>query len=61
VITPDFSAHELDPNTITETPSRRGDYKTYSDGKRLRAPFPAIAPGVVIAAIRTEPSKPRRP
>jgi len=39
VIAPDFSVHELDPNTITEAPARGGDYKTYSDGKRLRAPF----------------------
>jgi transglutaminase-like putative cysteine protease/Flp pilus assembly protein TadD len=48
VIAPDFSVHTLDPNTITEEPARGGDYKTYSDGKILRAPFPAIAPGVVV-------------
>ncbi|MGA2891031.1 MAG: DUF3857 and transglutaminase domain-containing protein [Terracidiphilus sp.] len=48
VIAPDFSVHTLDPNAITEEPARGGDYKTYSDGKRLRAPFPAIAPGVVV-------------
>ena len=48
VITPDFSSHELDPYTITEAPARGGDYKMYSDGKRLHAPFPAIAPGVVV-------------
>jgi tetratricopeptide (TPR) repeat protein/transglutaminase-like putative cysteine protease len=48
VITPDFAVHALDPSTITEEPARGGDYKTYSDGKRLRAPFPAIAPGVVV-------------
>jgi Flp pilus assembly protein TadD len=48
VISPDFSVRELDPKTITETPAREGDYKIYSDGKRLRAPFPAIAPGVVV-------------
>ena len=48
VIAPDFTVHTLDPNTITEAPARGGDYKTYSDGKRLRAPFPAIAPGVVV-------------
>jgi hypothetical protein len=54
VIAPDFSVHELDPNTITEAPARGGDYKTYSDGKRLRAPFPAIAPGVVVEAEYTE-------
>jgi len=48
VIAPDFSVHELDPNTITESPAREGDYKIYSDGKTVRAPFPAVAPGVVI-------------
>ncbi len=48
VIAPDFMVHTLDPNTITEAPARGGDYKTYSDGKRLHAPFPAIAPGVVV-------------
>jgi tetratricopeptide (TPR) repeat protein/transglutaminase-like putative cysteine protease len=48
VIAPDFTVHTLDPNTITEAPARGGDYKTYSDGKRLRAPLPAIAPGVVV-------------
>ncbi len=39
VIAPDFTVHTLDPNTITEAPARGGDYKTYSDGKRLRAPL----------------------
>jgi tetratricopeptide (TPR) repeat protein len=48
VIAPDFSVHPLDPNAITEKPAREGDYKIYSDGKRLHAPFPAIAPGVVV-------------
>ena len=48
VIAPDFSVHALDPSAITEAPAREGDYKVYSDGKRLRAPFPAIAPGVVV-------------
>jgi len=48
VIAPDFSVRLLDPNAITEAPAREGEYKTYSDGKRLRAPFPAIAPGVVV-------------
>ena len=48
VIAPDYSVHTLDPNAITEAPARGGDYKTYSDGKRLHAPFPAIAPGVVV-------------
>ncbi|MGD0546956.1 MAG: DUF3857 domain-containing protein, partial [Terracidiphilus sp.] len=59
VIAPDGSVHLLDPITITEAPAREGDYKIYSDGKRLRAPFPAIAPGVVVeeeyAESETEP------
>ncbi|MGO9325081.1 MAG: DUF3857 domain-containing protein [Terracidiphilus sp.] len=54
VIGPDFTVHTLDPNTVTEAPARGGDYKTYSDGKRLHAPFPAIAPGVVVEEEYTE-------
>jgi transglutaminase-like putative cysteine protease/Flp pilus assembly protein TadD len=48
VIAPDFSVHTLDQKTITEEPARGGEYKTYSDDKTLHAPFPAIAPGVVV-------------
>lgn len=48
VIAPDFSIHTLDPNSINEAPARGGDYKIYSDDKVLRAPLPAIAPGVVV-------------
>jgi transglutaminase-like putative cysteine protease/tetratricopeptide (TPR) repeat protein len=48
VIDAEGMVHTLDQNTITEAPARGGDYKTYSDGKRLTAPFPAIAPGVVV-------------
>ena len=44
VIAADSSVHTLDPKSISEAPAREGDYKTYSDGKMLRAPFPAIAP-----------------
>ncbi len=60
VITPDFAVHTLDPKTITEEPARGGDYKTYSDGKRLHAPLPAIAPGVVVEEefIETETEPP---
>jgi tetratricopeptide (TPR) repeat protein len=50
VITPDFVEHPLDLNNVTEAPARGGDYKIYSDGKTLRAPFPAIAAGVVVEA-----------
>ena len=48
VIASDLSVHTLDPKQITEAPAREGEYKTYGDGKTLRAPFPAIAPGVVV-------------
>ena len=48
VIARDLSVHMLDPRQITEAPERGGEYKTYGDGKTLRAPFPAIAPGVVV-------------
>ena len=48
VITPDFIEHLLDSNAVMEAPARGGDYKIYSDGKTLRAPFPAIAAGVVV-------------
>jgi len=48
VIEPNFSEHMLDSKAITEEPARGGDYKTYGNGKRLRAPLPAISPGVVV-------------
>lgn len=48
VITSDLNEHLLDPNTITEGPAYEGQYKLYSDARRLRAPFPAIAPGAVV-------------
>ncbi len=48
VVTPDFAEHALDPKNLNETPAREGDYKIYSDGKRLHAPFPAIAAGAVV-------------
>ena len=48
VITPDLAEHLLDPKTITEAPAVEGEYKLYSDAKRLHAPFPAVAPGAVI-------------
>lgn len=48
VISADGREVWLDPSTIIEEPARGGDYKAYSDGKRLRAPFPAIAIGSVV-------------
>ncbi len=54
VIAADFAVHTLDPATITEAPARGGDYKTYSDGKTLHVPLPAIAPGTVVEEEFTE-------
>jgi tetratricopeptide (TPR) repeat protein/transglutaminase-like putative cysteine protease len=54
VITPDFAEQPLDPKNVNETPAHEGDYKIYSDGKRLHAPFPAIAAGVVVEEEYTE-------
>jgi Flp pilus assembly protein TadD len=48
VVTPDNAIHGLDPNTITDAPARDDDDKTYGDGRILRAPLPAIAPGSVV-------------
>ena len=48
VIEPNFAEHNLDASAITEEPARGGDYKTYGNGKRLRAPLPAIVPGAVV-------------
>src|ERR1051325_9620518 len=48
VITPDNAVHPLDPKTISEGPARDEDEKTYGDGRVLRAPLPAIAPGSVV-------------
>jgi hypothetical protein len=62
VISPDLSVHMLDPKQITEAPAREGEYKTYGDGKTLRAPFPAIEEGVVVEEefVTTPSRKPRR-
>ncbi len=54
VITSDYVEHALDPRNINETPAHDGDYKIYSDGKRLHAPFPAITQGVVVEEEYTE-------
>jgi len=48
VITSDFVEHPLDQSAVTEAPARGGDYKLYSDGKTIHAPFPAISAGVVV-------------
>ena len=48
VITTDSAVHPLDPKTITEAPARDENDKTYGDGRVLRSPLPAIAPGSVV-------------
>jgi hypothetical protein len=48
VITPDDAVHLLDSKTITDAPAQDEDEKTYGDGRVLRAPLPAIAPGSVV-------------
>ena len=48
VITPDNAIHMLDPKTITDAPARDDEDKTYGDGRVLRAPLPAMAPGSVV-------------
>ncbi len=59
VITPDNLVHALDPKTISDAPAREGGEKTYGDGRVLRAPLPAIAPGSVVE--EEEVSKERAP
>src|SRR5580700_1925552 len=48
VITADGTVHPLDPKTITDSPARDEDDKTYGDSREVRAPLPAIAPGSVV-------------
>jgi len=48
VIASDQSVHALDPATITDSPAKDNEDNVYGDRRVLRAPLPAIAPGVVI-------------
>ena len=48
VITPDSKVHTLDPKTVTDAPASDNEEKIYSDGRVVRAPLPAIAPGSVV-------------
>jgi transglutaminase-like putative cysteine protease/Flp pilus assembly protein TadD len=48
VVTPDGVVHPLDPKTITDSLARDEDEKTYGDGREVRTPLPAIAPGSVV-------------
>lgn len=48
VITPDGVAHTLDPAAISEATDPNARALTYSDEKVLRAPLPALSPGVIV-------------
>jgi len=48
VITPDGAEHPLDPATITENGEPAESPDMFEDGRVLRAPLPAIRPGVVV-------------
>ncbi|HYU35703.1 MAG TPA: DUF3857 domain-containing protein [Thermoanaerobaculia bacterium] len=48
VITPDGAEHDLDPATITENGEAAESADMFEDGRVLRAPLPAIRPGVVV-------------
>jgi tetratricopeptide (TPR) repeat protein len=48
VITPDNIVHLLDVKTITDAPAQDEEEKTYGDGRVVKAPLPAIAPGSIV-------------
>jgi transglutaminase-like putative cysteine protease/Flp pilus assembly protein TadD len=48
VITPDNVVHTLDPSTISDSPAKDEEEKTFGDGREVRAPLPAIAPGSIV-------------
>lgn len=53
VITKDYEVHALDEKAITDSPAHEEENETYGDQRVLRAPLPAIAPGVVVEEERT--------
>lgn len=48
VISEGNTVHVLDPKTISDSPANDGEDDVYSDKRVVRAPLPAIAPGVVV-------------
>lgn len=48
VIAPDGTEHVLDPATVTENGEPATSADMFEDGRVLRAPLPAISPGVVV-------------
>jgi Tfp pilus assembly protein PilF len=53
VITKDCDVHTLDSKAITDSPAHQEENESYGDQRVLRAPLPAIAPGVVVEEERT--------
>jgi len=53
VISKDYEVHPLGDKAITDAPAKDEDNATYGDQRVLRAPLPAIAPGVVVEEERT--------
>jgi tetratricopeptide (TPR) repeat protein len=48
VIAPDGTSYTLDPATLVDSPAHATDSSIYSDDRILRAPLPAVSPGVVV-------------
>ncbi len=53
VITREHEVHALEDKAITDSPARSDNRETYGDQRVVRAPLPAIAPGVVVEEERT--------
>lgn len=53
VISKDYEVHTLEDKAITDSPAHQEENETYGDQRVLRAPLPAIAPGVVVEEERT--------
>src|SRR5437773_20761 len=48
VITPDRSAHSLDPGTIGEAPAQTSIPDVFTDSRVLQAPLPALVRGAIV-------------
>jgi len=48
VITPDYTVHSLDPQTISDEPSKQTADDLFSDLRVVRAPLPAVALGSLV-------------
>lgn len=48
VISPDGSVHNLDQNTLIDAPANAESANIYSDGRLVKCPVPALAPGAVV-------------